>query len=155
MDTAKYKKCITVEIVARVLVTAPTIRRTTMATVRHYVEYLHNVIMSRPTSIREIPERNANKVEIPDNYPCFGFRFFDKTEAVVDGKTLTGEMENVSGWYYFGERVTLEELKALPDNQRRLHEAKIRTMERHGITAAVKTKLGGVFVMLDEDDTVI
>lgn len=131
----------------------PKIRRTTMATAKHYVEYMHNV-MGNTTTVKEIPERDVDKVEIPKNCLCFGFRFFDRTEVVVDGKVLTGEKENVSGWYYFGELLTIEQLKEIPDKTGWFANL-IRNMELNGFKAVVKTKQLGLYVKLCEGDMVI
>lgn len=77
---------------------------------KHYVEYLYPGILFSETSVKEVAERDVKAVDISDG--CFGFRFFDRTVTVIDGETLTGDRKNVSGWYYQGEKMTLEQVKA-------------------------------------------
>ena len=76
---------------------------------KHYVEFLYPGLFVSEASVEEIAERDVKKVELPDN--CFGFCFFDRTVTVIDGQTLTGDRKNVSGWYYQGEKMTLEQVK--------------------------------------------
>lgn len=77
---------------------------------KHYVEYLYPGILVSETSVKEVAERDVKAVDLSDG--CFGFRFFDRTVTVIDGETLTGDRKNVSGWYYQGEKMTLEQVKA-------------------------------------------
>jgi len=115
---------------------------------KHYVEYLYPGIIVSETSVNEIPERDVSKVDIPAN--CFGFRFFDRTVTVMDGETLTGDMKNVSGWHYQGEKMTLEQVKATYGNDGE-HNILISNMENYGYAAIVKTKFGQFFPVRDGD----
>ncbi len=118
---------------------------------KHYVEYLYPDIIVSETSVSEIPERDVKKIELSDD--CFGFRFFDRTVIVVDGETLTGDRKNVSSWYYQGEKMTLEQVKAAYGNDGK-HDILISNMENNGYVSVVKTKFGQ-FMPLNDDDTVI
>lgn len=118
---------------------------------KHYVEYLYPGIIVSKTSVNEIPERDVNKVDIPAN--CFGFRFFDRMVTVVDGETLTSDKNNVSGWHYQGEKMTLEQAKATYGNDGE-HNILISNMEINGYAAVVKTKFGQ-FIPLRDGDTII
>ena len=118
---------------------------------KHYVEYLYPGILFSETSVSEISERDVSKVSISDN--CFGFRFFDRTVTVVDGEILTGNTKNISGWYYKGEKMTLEQVKATygnDDNYRIL----IFNMECNDVGAVVKTKFGQFMPLRDEDEVI-
>ena len=76
---------------------------------KHYVEFLYPGIYIASTNFTEIPERDVSKVEIPDN--CFLFRFFDRIVSVIDG-IPSPDRKNISNWYYKGEEMTLEQIKA-------------------------------------------
>lgn len=114
---------------------------------KHYVEYR---ILFSETSVKEVSERDVKAVNMPDG--CFGFRFFDRTVTVIDGETLKGDRKNVSGWYYQGEKMTLEQVKATYGSD---HDYRIliAIMEHNGYGALVKTKFG--FMPLNDNDTVL
>lgn len=118
---------------------------------KHYVEYLHPGIFVSETSVREISERDVSKVEISDN--CFGFRFFDRTATIIDGEMLTGDRKNISGWYYYGEKMTLEQVKSTFGNDSK-YRILISRMENKDIKVVVKTKLDQ-FIPLNDGDEVI
>ena len=125
------------------------IKMTTM--LKHYVEYLYPGIFLSESSVSEISERDVSMVSIPDN--CFGFRFFDRTETVVDGEILTGHRKNISGWYYKGEKMTLEQVKATFGNDHN-YRILISNMEGNGVGAVVKTKFGQFMPLNDEDEVI-
>ncbi len=118
---------------------------------KHYVEYLYPGIIVSETSVSEIAERDVSKVEISDH--CFGFRFFDRTVTVVDGENLTGDRKNISGWYYQGEKMTIEQVKATFGSDSK-YDILISNMENNGYTSVVKTKFGQ-FMPLNDEDKVI
>lgn len=117
---------------------------------KHYVEFLTPGLIVSNSSVEEIAERDPNKVELSDG--CFGFRFFDRTEVVVDGETLTGSRKNVSGWYYKGEKMTLDQVKAV--NNIGEYNILISNMECNHWDAVVKTDFGQ-FMELHKNDVVI
>lgn len=118
---------------------------------KHYVEYLYPGIIVSETSVKEVAERDVKSVDLSDG--CFGFRFFDRTVTVIDGETLTGDRKNVSGWYYQGEKMTLEQVKATYGSDRN-YRILISNMENNGYGAVVKTKFGQ-FMPLNDNDTVL
>ena len=118
---------------------------------KHYVEYLYPGILVSETSIVEVAERDVKAVTIPDD--CFGFRFFDRTVTVIDGEILTGDRKNVSGWYYQGEKMTLEQVKAIYGSDPK-YRILIANMEGNGMGTVVKTKFGQ-FLRLYDNDTIL
>lgn len=112
---------------------------------KHYVERQTFDILVPNSYITEVEERNPAQIE-PSEF-CFRFRFFDRTEEVIDGETLTGKEKNVSGWYYFGQRMTLEEVNGM--NLPNL----ISHMKETGLSA-VRTKFNQFF-LLGENDIVL
>ena len=118
---------------------------------KHYVEYLYPGILFSETSVKEVAERDVKAVDISDG--CFGFRFFDRTVTVIDGETLTGDRKNVSGWYYQGEKMTLEQVKATHGSDHN-YRMLISNMENNGYGTVVKTKFGQ-FMPLNDNDTVL
>ena len=152
VSTANYNKCTISEIVTKNLVTYQKIRRTAM--LKHYVEYrcIGNLVSETQDYVYEIAERDVSKVNIEDD--CFGFRFFDRTEMVVDGEILTGDRKNISGWYYIGEKITLEQIKATYGNTECIQNIS-NYMKYHNLTTCVKTKVKGYIYALNDEDQVI
>lgn len=118
---------------------------------KNYVEFLSPGAHAIEHSVKEIPERDAKKVELSDT--CFGFRFFDRTVINIDGETFTGERKNVSGWYYIGKKLTLKKLKAAFGNDEN-YRTLIFNMEIREFNAVVETKFG-YFIPLHDDDKVL
>ena len=119
--------------------------------IKHYVMYLHAGIPFFRTSVEEIPERIVENVELSGDKLCFCF--FDRTVAIVDGETLSGEDKNCSGWYYKGEKLTIEDFHAMYGNEGVLADT-IAHYEKNGINTIVKTHLGQ-FLPLAEGDVVL
>ena len=123
-----------------------------MATkLKHYIEYLYPGIFLSNSSVSEIPERDVSKVSIPDD--CCGFRFFDRTETVLDGEILIGHRKNISGWYYKGEKMTIEQVKATYGYDHN-YSILISNMECNDVGAVVKTKFGNFMPLHDEDEVI-
>lgn len=122
---------------------------------KHYVEFLFPGLVFSDTCVKEVSERDVNKVSklMRPSTNCFGFRFFDKTVTVVDGETLTGEKKNISGWYYWGEKMTLEQVKATYGSDNNYHNL-IKNMVNNGYEAVVKTE-SCQFIPLLWNDTVL
>ena len=119
--------------------------------VKHYVEYLYPGNITNQTSVSEIPRRAVKNIELSDD--CIGFRFFDKTETVVDGEVLKGEKRNVSGWYYRGEKMTLQQAKTDYGKNFKT-QIILSSMEDLGHTTIVKTKFGD-FLPLKKEDKIL
>ena len=119
--------------------------------VKHYVEYLYPGNIINQTSVSEIPRRIVKNIKLSDD--CIGFRFFDKTETVVDGETLTGKKKNVSGWYYRGEEMTLQQAKESCRKNCRA-EFLLSSIEDLGYTTIVKTKSGDYLPLKAEDKVI-
>jgi hypothetical protein len=117
--------------------------------IKHYVEFLYPGILVSETSSREVKKREQPR-QIPRN--CFGYRFFDRREAVVDGEKLVGKPHKFSGNFYFGEAMTLADVKKLQprDNYKIL----IGNMESNGYKRVVKTEFGQ-FMPIEKGDKVL
>ena len=100
---------------------------------RHYVEFKYPTIFGSARHIREIAERDAALIAIPDH--SFGFRFFSQEEVVIGGETITGEEQDYSPWIYQGEECTLDLLKKRYGNV-----AFIAKMEQDGCRRVVMTR---------------
>lgn len=81
---------------------------------RHYVEIcIYNANLGEFDYItREVSERDPKKIGYTESEMIFvrkkvlmGYRYFDKTEELVNGEEIIGERENVTGWTYFREAV--------------------------------------------------
>lgn len=116
--------------------------------IKQYVEFLYSGILFPETEIRKIEERDPSKLKIPKS--CFGYRFFERQEADVDGETLVGEPKNYSGITYFGTVMTLSDVKREMPNARTL----ISNMKGNGWDKVVKTRRGN-FQPLKLEDRVV
>ena len=123
------------------------IKRRLTPMLRHYVEYLYPGICVSETSTREVAERNAALIAIPDR--SFGFRFFSREEVELDGEVLVGKPKDYSNWIYEGEELTLAQVKKrYPDK-----DTLISNMECNGYDRVVMTRFGQA-MLLEEGDKV-
>lgn len=102
---------------------------------KHYVEFLYPGVFVSESYEREIKSRDNIK-NIPKN--CYGYRFFDREEIVINKENLVGKEKNYSGTYYFGESFTLNEVKKLNGN----HKILIDNMKINNWKKVVKTRIG-------------
>ncbi len=115
---------------------------------KHYVEFAFPGCFFNEYESQEVPERNPEVINVPEN--AFAFRFYDRTEVTMDGELLIGEKKNYSPWTYFGTAYTVEEIKAnFPQ-----YQTLISNMENNGWDRAVKTRAGN-WQPLEENDIVI
>ena len=94
----------------------------------------------------EVQSREISKVKIPEG--CVRVRFLDKEEIIINGNTFYGSPKNVSGWYYWGTKLPLKEVKGKISSEQYYH------LEFDGRRYVVITKEGSVFG-LNADDIVI
>ena len=118
---------------------------------KHYVEYLHAAIPFFKTSVEEVSERVVENVVLGGDK--LGFRFFDKTVAYTEEEPLYGAPRNLSGWYYKGERLSLQDVKDIYGSECIVMDA-ISRLTENGYTSFVKTNLGQ-FIPLMDGDTVL
>ena len=86
--------------------------------------------------ISEVESRNPELVE--DDGKTIGFRYFD---------LVNGEATNYSPWIYFGEILTIDDIKAQYKNV----DVLISNMQNKGIYSLCKTT-PGYFMTMDEED---
>lgn len=115
---------------------------------KHYVKFSFPGAFFTEHAIQEVAERNSQLITVPEG--AFAYRFFDRTEEVVDGETLLGKEKNYSPITYFGTAYTLEEVKTQFPECTTL----ISNMEYNGWNRVVKTRRGN-WQPLEEGDTVI
>lgn len=120
-----------------------------MKELKHYVERFYPGIIVSETSVEEIEDRIPTSIKLEEG--CYGFRFFDKSIAVIDGETLIGERKNISGIYYPGGVVySIDGVKKHHPEM----ETLIKNMERNSIDAVVKTKVGN-WQQFHKEDNII
>lgn len=115
---------------------------------KHYVEFSFPGEFFSEYTVQEVAERNPELVKVPEG--VFAYRFFDRSEAIVDGETIVGDRKNFSPLTYLGTAYTLEEVKAQFPECTPL----ISNMECNGWNRVVKTRRGN-WQPLEEGDTVI
>ena len=115
---------------------------------KHYVEIFYPSSPFYKSEVKEIEERNPELIDIPDD--AFGYRFFDSTEVITDGKMSTGEKKNISCMTYFGTAYTLDEIKEKFPQEKTL----ISNMELYKWKYLVKTRCGNWKVMEKGDQAI-
>ena len=121
--------------------------------IKSYVEKVSTMGLCNNIIIEEIAERNPQLVE--NDGDSFVFWFFDKEMTVDNGRVVDWEYKNNSINYFFGERISLDELKKMytTDPQYAFLESKIIEMERNDSMFVCHTQDGGYHIMNDEDMT--
>ena len=114
---------------------------------KHYVIFYYPGSLMNEEEIKLISDRR-NKIEIPQG--SFGYRFFDRTEVVLDGEELTGKPKNYSCMHYLGRKMSLAEVKKELPNEKIL----IRNMEGSNYKYMVKT-IRGNFQPFKKGDKII
>jgi len=116
---------------------------------KHFVEFLSPGVFMSESSSKEVNSRDYSEVKI-GNY-CFGYRFYDRNEFshLDTGEILKGKSTNYSPWTYFGEVMTLAQVKKnVPDNR-----ILVANMTNNGYKKVVKTKFGQ-YIPLEPKDKV-
>ena len=123
-----------------------------------YIEYLltNEVQFTHvETNIRRIKCRDPNNASHANKYT--GFRFFDRTECVINDELLIGERTNYSPIYYFGLEMSISDVKrkieTKPANrsnlEKVLHEMKLHNYKR------VAATVDGRYYPLQKKDVVL
>lgn len=113
----------------------------------HYVRFLFPGSLFPEERTQRLESRTA-VIDVPAN--CFAYEFFDREEVEAGGETLVGSPKNQSGRTYFGEVLTLDDVKRLPGDYGTL----ISNMECNGWAKVVRTRRGN-FQPLNENDRVV
>jgi len=85
--------------------------------IKHYVEYYYPGSFFSETSVKEIAQRDVSKIVIPDD--AFGFKFFDRVHAEIDGVELQSKRLNISQMHFYGGRImSIEDVRReCPDDR--------------------------------------
>jgi len=121
------------------------IKQETVHFIETFYAYNPDIGYSCDSDIWPIIERDP-LLFIDDKNKGFGFRFFDRTKYTLsNGKSYFGENNNYSGMYYYGKRLTEEELgqvyKIMP------HLKNIKSM--------ISCERGGLITEVNEQDITI
>ena len=108
----------------------------TVIIIKHFIEFISPGSFISETSSKKVKSRNDSEVKIGDY--CFGYRFYDRSEFSHPdtGEFLTGKPMNYSHWTYFGEVMTLAQVKKNVTDNRIL----VTNMINNGYKRVVKTK---------------
>lgn len=116
---------------------------------KQYIEFFYPGSFVSESSAKEVADRTP-PAELPKG--AYGYRFFARNEVTQDGETLRGRPKDYSGITYYGEAMTLEEVKALtPSGDYRIL---VSNMESNGWGRVVKT-IRGQFMPLNAGDSVV
>ena len=113
-----------------------------------YIEYLRPGIFFANTYSEPIDHRDPERVEVPND--VIGFRFYDQVEIEHEGMILRSERHNISGWYYIGKELRIENvMRDMQEMQILISNMKCNNIERVVITSS------GNCYPLYEDDVVL
>ena len=121
--------------------------------IKSYVEKVSSMGLYNNIIIEEVEERNPSKVE--NDGDSFVFWFFDKELTVDNGRVVEWEFKNSSPYIFFGERISLDELKKIvaTNQEYAFLESKLLEMEKMDNKFICHTQDGGYHIMNDEDMT--
>ena len=100
--------------------------------------------------VQYVENRDIAYVDYSD-HRILGFRFYDISAIKIDGEILKGNPKNISGWYYKGKKMTLEQLKEVQTEDA---AAMVYAMETYIKDECVDTGFGKYFI-LEKDDVVL
>lgn len=112
---------------------------------KNYVTFLFPGSLFPEETVKEIV---FGMPEIPKG--CFAYYLWDREEVVLDGETLYGKPKNITGRYYFGKELSLDEVKRLYPDAKTLHF----NMQANKYKTVVRTRCGN-FQPLEEKDTIV
>ncbi len=116
---------------------------------KQYIEFFYPGSFVSESSAQEVADRTP-PAELPKG--AYGYRFFARSEVTQDGETLRGQPKDYSGMTYYGEVMTLEEVKALtPSSDYRIL---VSNIECNGWDRVVRT-IRGQFMPLNAGDSVV
>lgn len=115
---------------------------------KHYVEFFYPGSFFPETRVREIQDRTSPATNVPEG--AYGWRVFSQETITMGGETLTGKPKDYGPMVYFGEIMTLEDVRALGGDYRIL----ISNMEINGWDRVVRTVRGN-FQPLNDGDVVL
>ena len=118
-----------------------------MTMVKHYVEFFGPGCILEESWCEEILTRDPRAISLPDS--AYGFRFFSRTESIVDGETLLGKRRSYSPRYVAGRHYTLAQAEAeFPDKRILLDNMRGNNWE------VVLTRFGN-FAVFEKGDVVL
>lgn len=118
-------------------------------TTKTFVEFFYPGILVSDSESREVKSRRKPR-NIPSN--SFGYRFYDITVVTMpDGEELRGDRKNTSPMHYFGEVLTLEDVKKLRDKNKQDYDILYSNMKNNGYDRVVNTKFGTSHPLKDDD----
>lgn len=115
---------------------------------KHYVQFSYPGVIVNEYEVKEVEKRDAALITVPAG--ACAYRFFDRTEIILNGEKLVGEPKNFSPLTYLGKAYTLKQVKAEFPESKML----ISNMECNGFKRVVRTRCGN-WQPLSEDDVVI
>ena len=116
---------------------------------KQYIEFFYPGSFVSESSTQEVADRTP-PAELPKG--AYGYRFFARSEVTQDGETLRGQPKDHSSMTYYGEAMTLEEVKALtPSSDYRIL---VSNMKCNGWGRVVRT-IRGQFMPLNDGDVVV
>ena len=124
--------------------------------VQTYVEHLYPGVLASEISTSPVATRDIAKTALALPEGAYGFRFFDRTEATVDGEELLGKPKNFSPTYYPGGKIyTLEQVERGDLKTPRCgNDILIGNMRRNNFPRVVETRTGNVYPVSEGDQII-
>jgi hypothetical protein len=130
-------------------------RANAVVTVRLFAEVYFPGLMVSETSAKQVSGMFPGKLTAKLDKRAFGFRYVEKTFAEVSGEKLPPVLirnKYVSGTYYIGKKLTLEEVKALKPTDH--YKILVSNMENNKWKEVVQCRPGN-FQPLEKGDVVL
>lgn len=119
------------------------------AMLKQYIEYFYPGSFVGESSAQEVAGRTP-PAELPKG--AYGYRFFSRSEVTQDGETLRGQPKDHIQMTYFGEVMTLEEVKGMTPAGK--YKILVSNMENNRWGRVVRT-IRGQFMPLNDGDSVV
>ena len=114
-----------------------------------YVQKVYPGIMRSDTYVSEVEDRDPLKIENNGDMLCF--RFFDKEIIKDKNKTYISDEINSSNWFFFGTRLTENDIKLLLGESKKCRII-LRRMKEDGYKYICHTDFD-TFLPMEEGDT--
>jgi len=116
---------------------------------KQYIEFFYPGAVVSDSITQEVADRSP-PAELPKG--AYGYRFFARSEVTQDGETLRGQPKDYSPMTYYGEEMTLDEVKNLtPSSDYRIL---VSNMECNRWDRVVRT-ISGQFMLPNDGDLVV
>lgn len=121
---------------------------------KHYIQFFTTPICSCSKQCEEISKRSIDLAKRKASDCCLAFRFYDQDITIENGEIIIGSIQNLSGWYFFGEELPFQEIEESVEAGNPEYSEIYHLMKANNVKSAVKTDLG-IILKLGPKDMII